>query len=258
MSTCGEVGSDVHALIKELAIRRVQHRSVTPQRVPTSGGRDRSTINSTSSAAILFCFTASTFIPQTSPSLQTGGGVCEHPTAPFARPGVCTSASYWGVNGSKGQEGANGGGGGIGVGGGNGDGNGNGVRGENGDMNGHGDGVGAGTGTGVEVNEGAQDGNGVGSGDGAGTGTGTGVETRRRTPDGNGDGSEDSSGDGNGNEDNGNRNEDRIGEGGRESKSARNHKIVVDATRETGEAWVGTRKNVEKKELVQYLPTQII
>ena len=29
MSICGEVGSDVHALIKELAIRRVQHRSET-------------------------------------------------------------------------------------------------------------------------------------------------------------------------------------------------------------------------------------
>ena len=29
MSTCGDVGSDVHALIKELAIRRVQHRSGT-------------------------------------------------------------------------------------------------------------------------------------------------------------------------------------------------------------------------------------
>ena len=29
MSTCGEVGSDLHALIKELAIRRVQHRSET-------------------------------------------------------------------------------------------------------------------------------------------------------------------------------------------------------------------------------------
>ena len=28
-STCGDVGSDVHALIKELAIRRVQHRSET-------------------------------------------------------------------------------------------------------------------------------------------------------------------------------------------------------------------------------------
>ena len=29
MSTCGEVGSDVHALTKELAIRRVEHRSET-------------------------------------------------------------------------------------------------------------------------------------------------------------------------------------------------------------------------------------
>ena len=29
MSTCGEVGSDVHALIKELAIRWVKHRSET-------------------------------------------------------------------------------------------------------------------------------------------------------------------------------------------------------------------------------------
>ena len=98
MSTCGDVGSDVHALIKELAIRRVQHnRSETYilQRVPTSGGRDRS---STSSAAILFCFTAGTLIPHASPSLQTGGGACEHPTAPFTRFGVCTSASYRGGN----------------------------------------------------------------------------------------------------------------------------------------------------------------
>ena len=29
MSTCGEVGSDVHAFIKKLAIRRVEHRSET-------------------------------------------------------------------------------------------------------------------------------------------------------------------------------------------------------------------------------------
>ena len=29
MSTCGEIGLDVHALIKELAIRRVEHRSET-------------------------------------------------------------------------------------------------------------------------------------------------------------------------------------------------------------------------------------
>ena len=51
MSTCGEVGSDMHALIKEVAIRRVEHRSETLQRVPTSGEGDGS---STSSAAILF------------------------------------------------------------------------------------------------------------------------------------------------------------------------------------------------------------
>ena len=48
------------------------------QWVPTSGGRDRS---STSSAAIFFCFTAGTLIPHASPSLQTGGGTCEHLTA---------------------------------------------------------------------------------------------------------------------------------------------------------------------------------
>ena len=88
------------------------------------------------------------------------------------------------------------------------------------------------------------------------------METRRRTPegngDGNGDGSEGSSGDGNGDEEGGNGNEDRIGEGGREAKSARNRRIVVDAMRETGETWMEREKNVEKKGLVQYLPTQII
>ena len=77
--------------------------------------------------------------------------------------------------------------------------------------------------------------------------------TRRRTPDGNGDGngdgSEDCSGDGNGDDDNGN--ENRIGEGGREAKSARNRKIVVDAVREMGETRVESEKNVEKKGLVQ-------
>ena len=54
--------------------------------------------------------------------------------------------------------------------------------------------------------------------------TGTGVKTPGRTQDGNwngdgnGDESEGSSGDGNGDEDNGNVNEDRIGEGGSETK----------------------------------------
>ena len=135
--------------------------------------------------------------------------------------------------------------GGMGVGGGNGDGN--------GDGDGHGDGDGAGAGTAVEVNEGAQDGNGDGSGDGAGTGTGTGVGTRRRTPDGNGDGngdgSETCSGDGNGDDDSGLRT--GLGRADGRRKSARNRKIAVDAVRETGETWVESERNVEKKGLVQ-------
>ena len=100
-----------------------------------------------------------------------------------------------------------------------------------GDVNDHWNGgeAGAGTGTGVEVNEGAaQDRNGDGSRGGTGTGTGTGVETRRQPPDGNedenGDRSEDSCVDGNGTDDNGNGNEDRIGEGGGEAKKCKKTK----------------------------------
>ena len=143
-------------------------------------------------AAFIFCPTAGTFIPHASPFLQTGGGACEHPTAPFARPGVCIHASYRGVNGSEEREGANGNG--TGVGGENGDGNG--VGGGNGDVNGGGDGDGAGAGTvmttGIKANEGAQDRNGDGSGDGnkSSSGDGSGDEN------GNGDGNEDGIGGG--------------------------------------------------------------
>ena len=49
---------------------------------------------------ILFCFTAGPFVPHASPSLQIEDGAYEHPTAPFARSGVCTSASYRGGTGS--------------------------------------------------------------------------------------------------------------------------------------------------------------
>ena len=71
MSTRGEVGSDVHALMKELliAIRRVEHRSEThsnESQHQISGGGDES---STSSAAILFYFTASSLVPYASKSL---------------------------------------------------------------------------------------------------------------------------------------------------------------------------------------------
>ena len=223
MSICGETGSDVHALIKELAIRRVGHRSEAHSNESqhlaegTEVARLRRWFSSVLQQALPFC---------------TRHHLCRQGVALASTRQLCLQGPLSvhahrteGATGSEGHEEANGVGDGIGVGGGNGDGNG--VGGGNGDVNGDGDGdgAGAGAGTGVEVNEGGQDRNGDGSGDGQGTGTGTGVETRRQTPDGNGDGSEGSSGggnegkdDGNGNKDNGNGNEDRIGEGGREAK----------------------------------------
>ena len=91
--------------------------------------------------------TQGTLIPHASPSLQTGGGACEHPTAPCARPGVGTSASHRGGNRIRGAGRSKRGRGRDWSRGGDGDGN--------GDVNGHEDGDGAGAGTGVEVNEGA-------------------------------------------------------------------------------------------------------
>ena len=212
MSTCGDVGSDVHALIKELAIRRVQHRS----EIYSNESQHLAEGTEVARLRRRFCF-----VLQQALSFRTRHHLCRQGVAlastrrPHSQGPASVQAHRTGeVTGSDGQKGANGVGGGIGVAGGNGDGN--------GDVDGQGDGggAGAGTGTGVEANEGAQDGNGDGSGDGAGTGTGTGVGTRRRTPDGNGDGngdrSEDCSGDGNGDDDSGN--ENRIGEGGREAK----------------------------------------
>ena len=224
MPTCGEVGSDVHALIKNLAIRRVQHRS------ETHSNESQHLAEGTEVARLRRRFS---FVLQQALSFRTRHHICRQGVALASTrqlrlqgPASVQAHRTGVVTGSEGQEGTNGVGGGIGVGGENG--GGNGVGGGYGDVNGHGDGNGAeaGTETGVEANEGAQDGNGEGSGDRVerGTGTETGKETCRRRPDGNGDGdgdeSEDSSGDGNGNEDNGNGNgnEDRIGEGGRGAK----------------------------------------
>ena len=193
MSTCGEVGSDVHALIKELAIRRAEHRSETHSNKGTEVARLRRRFS---------------FVLQQALSFRTRHHLCRQGVALASTrqlrsqgPVSVDTHRTEGVTGSEGREGANGGG--IGVGCGNGDGNG--VRGGN--VNGDGDGAGAGTGTGtgVEANEGVQD------GDGAGTGTG--VETRGRTQD--GDGNESTSGDG---DEDRSGNEDMIGEGGREAK----------------------------------------
>ena len=74
-------------------------------------------------------------------------------------------------------------------------------------------------------------------GTGTGTGTGTGMEARTEAEMGTGT----------------TRTGTRIGLGRAEGrrKSARNRKIAVDAARETGETWVKSEKNVEKKGLVQ-------
>ena len=154
MSTCGDVGSDVHALIKELAIRRVQHRS------ETYSNESQHLAEGTEVARLRRRFS---FVLQQALSFRTRHHLCRQwvALASTRRPHSQGPASVQahrtgGVTGFEGQEGANGVGGGIGVGGGNGDGN--------GDVDGHGDGdgTGAGAGTGVEVNEGAQDGDGGG------------------------------------------------------------------------------------------------
>ena len=239
MSTCGDVGSDVHALIKELAIRRVQHRS------ETYSNESQHLAEGTEVARLRrrFCF-----VLQQALSFRTRHHLCRQGVAlastrrPYSQgPASIQAHRTWGVTGSEGQEGANGVGSGIEVGGGNGDGD--------GDVNGHGDGDGAGAGTGVEVNEGAEDGSGDGSGDGAGTGTGTGVGILRRTPDGNGDGngdaSEDCSGDGNGDDDNGN--ENSIGGGGRGAKKRKKPQNSCRRRAGNGGNRVGKRKQCRKE-----------
>ena len=245
MSTCGDVGSGVHALIKELAIRRVQHRS------ETYSNESQHLAEGTEVARLRRRFS---FVLQQALSFRTCHHLCRQGVAlastrrPHSQgPASVQAHRTGGVTGSEGQEGANGVGGGIGVGGGNGDGN--------GDVDGQGDGDRAGAGTGVEANEGAQDGNGDGSGDGSGdgAGTGTGVGIRRRTLDGNGDGngdvSEDCSGDGNGDDDNGN--ENRTGEGGRGTKKRKKLQNSCRHRAGNGGDMGGKRKNVEKKGLVQ-------
>ena len=158
MSTCRGVGSDVHALIKELVIRRVQHRSETYY-------NDFHHLAEGTEVARLW--RRFSFVLQQELSFRTCRHLCRQGVAlastrqPHAQgPASVQAHRTGGVTRSEGEEGANRVEGGIGVGGGNGD--------CNGDVNGDEDGDGAGTGTGVEVNEEAQDGNGTG----AGTGTG--------------------------------------------------------------------------------------
>ena len=216
MSTCGEVSSDVHALIKELAIRGIDQRS------EIHSNESRHLAEGTKVARLRRRFS---FVLQQALSLRTrrhifrqGAALAITRQLNSQGPVSVHAHRTEGVTGSEGREEAKRVGGGIGAGGGNGDGDGNGVGGENGGVNDcDGDKDGAGMKTEVEANEGTQVGNGDRSGDGAGTETRTGVKIRGRTQDGNGDWS----GDGNessGGDRNGDGNEDGIGEGGREAK----------------------------------------
>ena len=140
--TCGDVGSDVHALIKELALRRVQHRSETSNESQhlaeeTEIARLRRRFSRVLQQALPF---------RTRHHLCRQGVVLASTRQPHSRgPASVQAYRTGGVTGSEGQEGANGVGGGIGVGSGNGDGN--------GDVNGHEDGDGARTGTGVKATQ---------------------------------------------------------------------------------------------------------
>ena len=156
MSICGDVSLDVNALIKELAIRRVQHRS------ETYSNESQHPAEGTEAARLRprFSFVLQqTLSFRTRHHLRRQGVALASTRQPHSEgPASVQAHRTGGVTGSEGQKGAKGVGGGIGVRGGNGDGN--------GDVNGHGDGDGAGTGTGVEVNEGTQDGDGDGGGGG--------------------------------------------------------------------------------------------
>ena len=79
----------MHALTEELAIRRVEYRS---EKRASGGGNG----TSTSSATMLFCFAAGTFIPHATSSPRAGSDPYRHPTAPFAWSSDCTSSTYRG------------------------------------------------------------------------------------------------------------------------------------------------------------------
>ena len=61
MSTCGDVGSDVHTLIKELAIRRVEHRPEAHSNKSQHLAEGTEVVHLR--RRFSFCFTAGTFIP---------------------------------------------------------------------------------------------------------------------------------------------------------------------------------------------------
>ena len=114
MSTCGEVGPDVHALIKEVSIRRVQHRS------ETHSNESQHLAEGTEVARLRWQFS---FVLQQALSFRTRHHLCRQGVALASTrqlrsqgPESVQVHLTERVTGSEGQEGANGGGGGIGIG----------------------------------------------------------------------------------------------------------------------------------------------
>ena len=124
MSTCGEVGSDVHVLFKELAIRRVEHR------LETQSNEFQHLAEGTKVARLR---RRSSFVLQQALSFRPRHhlyrqGVALASTQQLRSQGPVSVHAHRtdGVTESEGREGANGVGGGTGVGGGNEDGDGDG------------------------------------------------------------------------------------------------------------------------------------
>ena len=81
-------GSDVHALIEELALRWVEHVSEAQlRRVQTSGGGGNGRSTRLRRRRFSLFFTTYTFIPRATSSLQAGNDVCRQPTAPVRQVG---------------------------------------------------------------------------------------------------------------------------------------------------------------------------
>ena len=125
MSTCGEVGSDVHAFIKELDIRRVKHR------LETHFNESQHLAEGTVVRRLWRRFS---FVLQQAFSFRTRHHLCRQGVALAGTrqlrsqcPVSVQAHRTEGVTGAEEEERANGVGGRIGVGGGNGDGNGVGV-----------------------------------------------------------------------------------------------------------------------------------
>ena len=76
-------------------------RAEIPRRVPVFGGGNE---NITSSAVIVFCFTAETFLSYATLSLQMESDACGHPSTPFSRSGACASTMNRGENQVPGTE----------------------------------------------------------------------------------------------------------------------------------------------------------